>query len=49
MTCNNLRGRRLAGECLVEPPLQLRVGTPKFGYLIVERRGHVLLRLRQTL
>jgi hypothetical protein len=29
---------------LVEPPLQLRIGTPKIGYLFVERCGHVLLR-----
>src|SRR6516225_9710728 len=40
----HLGGRSLAGEPLVEPLTQLRVGTPKFDYLIVERRGHVLLR-----
>src|SRR6516165_9352256 len=39
-----LCGRGLLGECLVEPLTQLRVGTPKFFHLVVERRGHVLLR-----
>jgi hypothetical protein len=31
-------------ELIIKPPLQLSVGTPKIGYLVVERRGHVLLR-----
>src|SRR5262245_21693444 len=27
---------------LIEPPLQLGVNLAKFGYLVIERRGHVL-------
>jgi len=38
-----LSGRSLADETLVEPLTQLRVGTPKFNDLVVERHGHVLL------
>ena len=51
MTCKYLGGRGLLlhrfvalAQCLIKPPLQLSVGTPKLGYLVVERRGHVLLR-----
>jgi hypothetical protein len=29
---------------LVQFPLQLSVGSPKIGYFVIERRGHVLLR-----
>src|SRR5215472_5552652 len=29
---------------LVQFPVQLSVGTPKIGYFVIERRGHVLLR-----
>src|SRR5262249_20917716 len=39
-----LGGRSLAGKRLVEPLTQLRVGTATFSHLVVERRGHVLLR-----
>ena len=30
------------GKGLIEPPLQLDVGTPKLGYFVFERRGHML-------
>src|SRR5580658_1440161 len=47
----NLAGRGLLlqrfvalGKCRIEALLQLNVRTPKFGYLIIERRGHVVLR-----
>ena len=32
------------GKGLIEPPLQLSVGTPKVDYFIIERRRHVLTR-----
>ena len=30
------------GKGLIEPPLQLGVGTPKVDYFVIERRGHML-------
>src|SRR5262249_37365739 len=38
----SLRGRGLASQCLIEPPLQLGVGTPQFDYFVIDRRGHML-------
>src|SRR5215831_17715831 len=38
----HLGSRSLAVEGLIEPPLQLGVSSAKFGYLVIERRGHVL-------
>src|ERR1700745_1489957 len=32
------------GKSLIEPPLQLSVGTPKVDYFVIERCGHVLTR-----
>ena len=37
-----MQGLIALGKGLIEPPLQLSVGTPQIGYFVIERRGHML-------